>query len=81
MFQYMYNETITFLNAEYCIKSHAIRNGSHVLTGKTQCINQIIHVLLIHGFKTLHIGILGRRNMDVINSYVHRNECYLVTLG
>ena len=39
--------------------SHAI--NSHVLTGKTPCINQAIHELLMHGFGTLHIRILDRR--------------------
>ena len=38
--------------------SHAI--NSHVLTGKNPCINQAIYVLLMHGFCTLHIRILGR---------------------
>ena len=37
---------------------HAI--NSHVLTGKNPCINQAIHMLLMHGFCTLHIRILGR---------------------
>ena len=38
--------------------SHAI--NSNVLTGKNLCINQAIHVLLMHGFRTLHQHILGR---------------------
>ena len=44
----------------YCIKpvSHAI--DSHVLPGKNPCINQAIYVLLMHGFSTLHMRILGR---------------------
>ena len=45
---------------DYCIKvvSHAIY--SHVLTGKTPCINQAINVLLMHSFCTLYLCILGR---------------------
>ena len=31
------------------------------LTSKTPCINQAIHVLLMHDFCTLNIRILGRR--------------------
>ena len=48
------------INIHYCVKtvSHAI--NSDVLTGKTPYINQAIHVLLMHGFCTLHIRILGR---------------------
>ena len=49
------------INFHYCIKKavlHAI--SSHVLTGKNPCINQAIYVLLMHGFCTLHIHILGR---------------------
>ena len=37
--------------------SHAI--NSHVLIDKNPCINLAIHVLLMHGFCTLHIHILG----------------------
>ena len=59
--------------------SHAI--NSHVLTGKNPCINQAIYVLLIHGFCTLHIRILGRYKIDVINSSVYRNERNSVALG
>ena len=59
--------------------SHAI--NSHVLTNKNPCINQAIHVLLMYGFCTLHIRILGHHKNDVINSNVHRNERNLVTLG
>ena len=33
--------------------------NSHVLTGKNPCINQAIHMLLMHIFCTLHIRILG----------------------
>ena len=36
---------------------HAINN--HVLTGKNPCINHAIHVLLMHGFCTLHKRVLG----------------------
>ena len=57
---------------------HAI--NSHVLTGKTPCINQAFHVQLMHGFGTIQIHILGLAKIDVINSNVHRNERYLVTL-
>ena len=66
---------------DYCIKtvSHAI--NSHVLTCKKPCINQAIHVLLMHGFCTLHICILGRQNIDVISSNTHRINLNLVTLG
>ena len=32
----------------------------HVLTDKNPYINKAIHVLLMHGFCTLHILILGR---------------------
>ena len=42
----------------YKAMSHAI--NSLVLTDKNPCINQAIHVLLMHGFCTLHIRILGR---------------------
>ena len=59
--------------------SHAI--NSHVLTGKNPCINQAIHLLSMHGFCTLHIRILGRHKIDVINSNVYINERNLVTLG
>ena len=59
--------------------SHSI--NSHVLTGKNPSINQAIHVLLMHGFYTLHMRILGRHKNDVINSNVHRNERNLVTVG
>ena len=38
--------------------SHAIND--HVLTGKKTCNNEAIHVLLMHGFCSLHIRILGR---------------------
>ena len=54
--------------------------NSHVLTGKNPCINQVIHVLLMHSFYTLQIRILGRHR-KFINSNEHRNERYLVTLG
>ena len=37
--------------------SHPI--NSHVLTGKKIRINQVIHMLLMHSFFTLHIRILG----------------------
>ena len=37
--------------------SHAI--NSHDLTGENPFINQAIHVLLMHGFCTLHTRILG----------------------
>ena len=37
---------------------HAIT--SHVLPSKNSFINKAIHVLLMHGFSTLHIRILGR---------------------
>ena len=44
----------------YCVitVSHAVNN--RVLTGKSPCINQAIYVLLMHGFSTFHIRILGR---------------------
>ena len=35
----------------------------------------------MHGFCTLHIRILGRHKIDIINNNVHRNEHNLVTLG
>ena len=38
--------------------SHGI--NSHVLTSKNPCINQAIHVLLMHGFCTFYIHILDR---------------------
>ena len=57
---------------------HAI--GSHILTDKNPCINQAVLMLLIHDFYTLHIRILGRNKIDVINSNVHINEYNLVTL-
>ena len=59
--------------------SYAIK--SHVLISKNPCINQAVHVLLMNGFCTLHIRILGRHKIDVINSNVHRHERNLVTLG
>ena len=71
----------THFNFNYCIKpvSHAINN--RVLTGKNPCINQAIYVLLMHGFSPLHIRILGRHKIDVINSSVYRNERNSVALG
>ena len=56
-------------------------DNNHVLTGKNTCINQAIHMLLMHGFCTLHIHILGHHKIDVININVHRNELNLVMLG
>ena len=41
------------------------------------CINQAMHVLLMHSFCTLHIHILGLSKSDVINSNVHRNDVSL----
>ena len=35
-------------------------NALLLITGKA-CINEAIHVLLMHGFCTLHIPILGRQ--------------------
>ena len=59
MLDSIYYMTLKFLIALKAV-SHAI--NSHVLTGKSPCINQTIHMLLMHGFCTLHIGlhILGR---------------------
>ena len=44
-------------------------------------LNKAILVLLMHCFCTLHKHTLGRHIIDVINSYVHRPERKLVTLG
>ena len=41
--------------------SHAF--NSYVLTGKNPCINQAVHMLLMHSFSTLHFRILGRRKI------------------
>ena len=38
-------------------------------------------MLLMHGFCTLHIRILGRHKNDVVNRDVHRNERDLITFG
>ena len=46
-----------------------------LLTGKNPCIYQAIHVLLMHGFCSLHIRILGR-----YKKYVLRRCCYLYEL-
>ena len=59
--------------------SHAI--NSYVLPDKNPCINQAIHALLMHGFSTLHIRILGVTKIDAINSSVYRNERNSVMLG
>ena len=48
--------------------AHAI--NSHVFTAKNPCINQAIHELFMHGFCTLHIRILRRHKIDVINSNI-----------
>ena len=44
--------------------------NSHVIAGTNPCINQTIHMLLIRGFFTLHIRILGRHKNDIIKSNV-----------
>ena len=55
--------------------SHAINR--HVLTGKNPCINQAIHVLLMHGFCTLHKRISKSllwntrfQNLPIIHAFV-----------
>ena len=64
------------INHYYCIKTVSHGINSHVLTGKNPCINQAIHVLLMHGFCTLliRVRILGHNKNDAINSNVHSNE-------
>ena len=69
-----------YFNANYCIKAVSHATNSHVLNDKKQCIDQAFHVLLMQGFCTLHIRILGRHKIDVINSNVQRNERNLMTL-
>ena len=71
------NEAITQIisnNSNYCIKSVSHAINIRVLTGKNVCINHAFHMLLMHGFCTLHICILGCHKIDVINSNAHRNE-------
>ena len=57
MLDSIYNMTLKLLFASKAV-SHAI--SSHVLTCKKTCIKRAIYVLLMHGFCTLHIHILGR---------------------
>ena len=79
MILHFVNQSFRLAKTAYKPVSHAI--NSHVLTSKTPCINQAIHMLLMHNFCTLHIHILAITKIDIIKSNVHRNECKLVMLG
>ena len=48
---------ITIIAFKSCVERYI---NSHVLLA-IPCINQAIHVLLMHGFCTLHVRILGLR--------------------
>ena len=47
--------------------------NSHVLTVKNQCINPAIHLLLMHGFCTLDIRILGHKKIDITVTCIEMN--------
>ena len=57
---FVYLFVLSFLTYIIALKSMSHAINSHVLTDKNPCINQAIHVLLMHGFCALHIRILGR---------------------
>ena len=59
-FHYTYSETILLIKAYYCIKCRVARYQQPCFKRQNPCINQAIHVLLMHSFGTLHIRILGR---------------------
>ena len=59
--------------------SHAI--NSHILTGKKTCINQAIHVLLMHSFCFTYTHSRAIIKIDVINSNMHKSEHNLVMSG
>ena len=48
-------DTLTDINASKAV-SHV---NSHALTGEKPCINKAIHVLLMHGYATFNMIVLG----------------------
>ena len=46
-------------NKNYCIKAVPHVINSRALTGEKPCINKAIHALLLHGYATFNMIVLG----------------------